>query len=82
MLHMKARKGADLCCSQRCVAVKAINSFEQFCINLCNEKLQKHFVGCVFGSEILNYQVIELNPIQLNGSAVCRAWGSQTDKLI
>ena len=55
-----------LCCfrgvsAYRCVAVKAINSFEQFCINLCNEKLQKHFVGCVFGSEILNYQVIELN---------------------
>eukprot|EP00656_Telonema_subtile_P042724 TRINITY_DN4855_c0_g1_i12.p1 TRINITY_DN4855_c0_g1~~TRINITY_DN4855_c0_g1_i12.p1 ORF type:complete len:707 (-),score=167.75 TRINITY_DN4855_c0_g1_i12:1651-3771(-) len=35
---------------------KVVNSFEQFCINLCNEKLQKHFVECVFGSEILNYK--------------------------
>eukprot|EP00658_Telonema_sp_P-2_P011550 TRINITY_DN14415_c0_g1_i6.p1 TRINITY_DN14415_c0_g1~~TRINITY_DN14415_c0_g1_i6.p1 ORF type:complete len:926 (+),score=160.55 TRINITY_DN14415_c0_g1_i6:64-2841(+) len=33
-----------------------VNSFEQFCINLCNEKLQNHFVGCVFNSEILNYR--------------------------
>lgn len=38
-----------------------VNSFEQFCINLCNEKLQNHFVGCVFNTEILNYRSEGLN---------------------
>jgi len=35
---------------------KLVNSFEQFCINLCNEKLQNHFVSCVFDVEIAQYQ--------------------------
>jgi len=35
---------------------KTMNSFEQFCINLCNEKLQNHFVECVFKVEIAQYQ--------------------------
>ena len=35
---------------------KLVNSFEQFCINLCNEKLQNHFVQCVFAVEISQYQ--------------------------
>jgi len=41
-----AKKGAE---------EKVINGFEQFCINLTNEKLQKHFVDCVFGLEIQQY---------------------------
>lgn len=34
---------------------KVMNSFEQFCINLCNEKLQNLFVRCVFTFEINQY---------------------------
>eukprot|EP00656_Telonema_subtile_P046528 TRINITY_DN5300_c0_g1_i2.p1 TRINITY_DN5300_c0_g1~~TRINITY_DN5300_c0_g1_i2.p1 ORF type:complete len:697 (+),score=225.18 TRINITY_DN5300_c0_g1_i2:416-2506(+) len=34
---------------------KVMNSFEQFCINLCNEKLQNLFVRCVFSFEINQY---------------------------
>ena len=34
----------------------SFNSFEQFCINLCNEKLQNHFVKCVFSNEIAQYR--------------------------
>jgi len=33
-----------------------VNSFGQFCINLTNEKLQNHFVNCVFTLEIAQYQ--------------------------
>jgi len=29
----------------------SVNSFEQFCINLCNEQLQGHFVDCIFKLE-------------------------------
>eukprot|EP00658_Telonema_sp_P-2_P083776 TRINITY_DN9160_c0_g5_i1.p1 TRINITY_DN9160_c0_g5~~TRINITY_DN9160_c0_g5_i1.p1 ORF type:complete len:1074 (+),score=297.10 TRINITY_DN9160_c0_g5_i1:181-3402(+) len=39
---------------QKLVANKLVNSLEQFCINLCNEKLQNHFVECVFLIEIKN----------------------------
>lgn len=41
---------------EKLIPGSVVNSFEQFCINLCNEKLQNHFVGCVFNSEILNYK--------------------------
>jgi myosin heavy subunit len=40
---------------------KNMNSFEQFCINLCNEKLQNLFVKCVFTFEINQY-VLEVAP--------------------
>jgi len=29
----------------------SVNSFEQFCINLCNEQLQEHLVNVIFGLE-------------------------------
>jgi len=32
-------------------AAPNVNSFEQFCINLCNEQLQGHFVDCIFKLE-------------------------------
>eukprot|EP00656_Telonema_subtile_P043448 TRINITY_DN4980_c0_g1_i1.p1 TRINITY_DN4980_c0_g1~~TRINITY_DN4980_c0_g1_i1.p1 ORF type:complete len:701 (-),score=184.47 TRINITY_DN4980_c0_g1_i1:156-2258(-) len=39
---------------KKLVPGKLVNSLEQFCINLCNEKLQNHFVECVFLIEIKN----------------------------
>lgn len=35
---------------------KDFNGINQYFINLCNEKLQNHFVNTVFGNEILAYQ--------------------------
>jgi len=34
----------------------SMNSFEQYCINFCNEKLQGHFVDCVLKSEQAVYK--------------------------
>ena len=51
---------ADLVASKKDGA-KVVNSFEQFCINLTNEKLQQHFVECVFTTEIAQYREQGLN---------------------
>ena len=43
-------------CTVYILDLMQVNSLEQFCINLCNEKLQNHYVQCVFDQEIQEYK--------------------------
>jgi myosin heavy subunit len=50
------------------------NSFEQFCINLCNEKLQQLFIELTLKSEQEEYvrEGIKWEPIQyFNNKIIC-----------
>merc|ERR1711966_167577 len=44
----------------------SVNSFEQFCINLCNEQLQQHFVNVIFGMEQHLYETQLGEKIDIN----------------
>ena len=44
---------------------QSLNSFEQFCINLCNEKLQNLFVGLIFDMENAMYAEEGLGKVEI-----------------
>ena len=57
-----------------------VNSFEQFCINLCNERLQQHFVSCVMTAEQKVYKE-ELGNKNSGGGSSSSASGTGNDEV-
>ncbi|GAB5364744.1 hypothetical protein AAMO2058_000996500 [Amorphochlora amoebiformis] len=54
------------------------NSFEQLCINLANEKLQNHFLKCVFQMEVSLYKTEGISVEAISRAVTCYPDNSPT----